>query len=906
MAMMGIDSLAVLLRRLGRMLKHDQLARQLDEELAFHADMLARDERRRGLPDADARARAQRRLGNRTRIREEARDTWSVELLDRTAQDLRYALRGIRSRPLFAVTVVITLALGIGANTAVFSLVNWLLIQPVPAVRDASRLVTVRFGSTIGEDRAWFPVSYPVFEDVKGESRTLRDIAAYEPADIHVAGTSGAGAWRAGAEIVSPNYFAVLGVRPRLGRVFSPNDAIAIGSHDEVVISDRAWHSAFAADSAVVGRAILVNARPAVVIGVAPPGFLGPQVPGATDYWVPVSMHPRILPDYLPTKLLQERKRGTFLFQLVGRMRDDASASAVQSELTLLHRRLTSTAGSQPSADEPAPVVFAGLGLAEFERGRVRGIVSVLGAVVVLVLLTACANTANLLLARGVTRRHEMAIRRAIGAGRARLVRQQVTECLVFAALGATVALALAWTLMRVIANVRLVSSMPPLGDVPLDWRVLLFTLGCTVLTTALFGMVPAVVSTRAVPQAALRAGALRTHAGTRLRGALMVAQMALSLVLLVGAGLFVRTLVNLRGVRLGIDVAPVITTAVDLSAQGYDDSRARTFFRDLLAGLERERGITAASVVWLPPFGRGAADAGVWRAGRDSATVVDARANMITPGFFRVTGIAVTRGRTFRQDELFRTDSAAVSPVIVSASLARKLFGAIDPLGQRLRRKYRGPNEYEVVGVVAEARTVNVAQASAPYLYEPLGESFLPKRVTLMVRGDANAVAAVAAMRRVARSLDATLPLFDVRSLAAQVESQLFEQIAVARLTTLFASVAVLLAAVGLYGLMSFVVSDRTREFGIRAALGARSRSLVAPVVRSAAVLGLMGIVAGTGVSVALAGLVRSRLYGVEPLDVPTFVGAAALLALVALASTIVPAWRVARVDPLVALRRE
>lgn len=904
--MPGLEFFMRLVRRLARVAKRDQLARQLDEELTVHADMLARDERQRGLPDVEASIQARRRLGNHTRIREEARDTWTVELLDRTAQDLRYAIRGIRSRPMFAATIVITLALGIGANTAVFSIVNWLLIQPVPAVRDAGRLVTVRFGEAFGEGRAWFPVSYPMFEELRRESHTLRDLAGYEPSDVHVAGTTGAGAWRAGAEIVSPNYFTVLGVRPQLGRLFSSNDAVAIGAHDEVVISDRAWHSAFAADSGIVGRTILVNAKPAVVIGVVPAGFLGPQLPGATDYWVPVSMHPRILPDFLPTKLLQERKRGTFMFQLVGRMRDNASVTAVQSEMTSLHRRLTSTARGQQSPDEPEPVVFAGLGLADFEHGRVREIVSVLGAVVALVLLTACANTANLLLARAVTRRHEMAIRRAIGAGRGRLVRQQVTECLVFAALGGVGALGLAWMLMRVISSVRLVSTMPPLGNVPLDSRVLLFTLACTVLTAALFGMVPAVVSTRAVPQSALRAGALRTRAGTRLRGALMAAQMALSLVLLIGAGLFLRTLTNLRGVRLGIDVAPVITTGVDLSAQGYTDAQVRTFFRNLLDRLARERGITAASVVWLPPFGRGAADAGMWRADRDSTAVVDARANMVTPGLFGATGIALQRGRTFSDDEILRTDSAAVQPVIVSAALARRLFGSTDPVGQRLRRKYRGPNEYEIVGIVADARTVDVRKGPEPFLYEPLGQSFLPKRVTLMVRSDSDPGAAVAAVRRVTRSLDATLPLFDVRPLAAQVERQLFEQIAVARLTTLFASVAVLLAAVGLYGLMSFVVSDRTREFGIRAALGARGASLVAPVVRSAAALGVAGIAVGTVVSVGLSGLVRNWLYGVEPLDAPTFAGAALLLAVVGIISTILPAWRVVRVDPLVALRRD
>ena len=900
-----MNAFARLMRRLRLMANREELARQLDEELDFHAEMLAESSVHGGVSADDARVRARRRLGNRTRIREESRDVWTVEQLDRSAQDVRYALRGMRARPMFAATVIATLALGIGANTAVFSLVNWLLIQPVPAVTEPGRLVTVRMGEPSGEGYATYPMSYPYLEDLRRENRALRDIAGYERADVHVATTGTVGAWRASAELVSPNYFAVLGVRPVRGRVFSPDDAVAPGAHDEVVISHRAWRSAFASDSAIIGRAILIDARPAVVIGVLPQGFLGPQLPGDTDYWVPVSMHPRVLPDFLPNTLLEDR-RGTFMFQLIGRLRDGVSLEQAQRELTTLHSRIGTTAPRRATREGPSPVATAGLGLGEFERGRVRGIVSVLSGVVVLVLLTACANTANLLLARGVTRRHEMAIRRAIGAGRVRLVRQQVTECIVYSALGGGVALALAWALMRALSGVRLVSTMPPLGDVPLDWRVLSFTVGCTVVTAVMFGIVPAFMSTRSDPQSALRAGVARTRSGTRLRGALMVVQMALSLVLLVGAGLFVRTLMNLRGVPLGIDVAPVITTSVDVSAQGYSDERTRTFFREMLDRLAREPGVEAASIVWLPFFGEGASQAVLWPSERDSTRAVEARSNLVTPSFFRAAGIALQRGRTFREDEILRGDSSAVQPVIVSATLARQLFGTADPIGRRLRRSWRPSFEFEVIGVVADARTVRVSREPEPYLYEPLGQGFLTRRVTVFVRSALNPAAAAAAVRRVTRALDPTLPVFDVRTLAAQVDRQLFEQIAVARLTALFAVVAVLLAAVGLYGLMSFVVSDRTREFGIRAALGARGASLVAPVVRSAVALGALGILGGTALAMASAGVVRNRLFGVDPVDVATYAGAAALLGVVALLSTLIPAWRVARVDPLVALRRE
>ena len=900
--MSAAANLRQLLKRVRLMVQRDRLARQLDEELEFHAEMLARDAQLRGLSVSDANVAARRRLGNRTRIREESRDAWTVGEVDRSLQDIRYALRSVQSRPGFAATIVLTLALGIGANTAVFSLVNCLLLQPVPGVTNARRLVMVRFGAA---DHGWFPASYPYLEDVRRESRTLADVAGYERTDVHVTAGTADGAWRAGAEIVSPNYFTVLGVRQQLGRVFSPDDAVAPGSHDEVVISDRAWRGAFAADPGIVGRRILINARPAIIIGVAPKGFLGPQLPGATDYWVPVSMHPRILPDFLPRTLLQERSRGTFLFQFVGRMRDEATVASVQAELTALQARLTPRARATASDDGPMPVVSAGLGLGEFEHARVKGIVAVLGAVVALVLLTACANTANLLVARGVTRRHEMAIRRAIGADRGRLVRQHVTESLVFASLGGVLAVALAWTLMRLIGTVRLVPSMPPLGDVPIDWRVLAFTVVATVVTAILVGAAPAMLSTRVDPQTALRAGTLRTYSGMRLRGALMAAQIALSLILLVGAGLFTRTLANLRGVRLGVVVQPTIITDLDVSAQGYTGDRTRAFFRDLLGEVQLDASVRAAAIMWLAPFGQGTADAGVWSTERDSSTAVDTRVNHVSAAYFAAAGIEIQRGRTFRDDETLRSDSSAVRPVVVSQLLATRLYGSADPIGRRLRRKYFGPNEYEIVGVVADARTVTVSRAPEPYLYEPIGQGFLSKRVTLLVRAAREPAAAVAATRRAIRALDPTLPVFDVRSLAAQIDRQLFEQIAIARLTMLFAVVAVLLASVGLYGLMSFVVNDRTREFGIRAALGARGATLVGPVIRSAATLGAVGIAAGAAVAVASAGLVRNRLYGVQPLDVATFVGAGLVLVAVAVIAVLVPAWRVTRLDPIIALRR-
>jgi predicted permease len=898
------DSIAYVARRVRAFVQREELASQLDEELDFHAAMIA--ERERGVDARDGSTRARKRVGNRTRIREDARDAWTFAFVERTLQDGRYALRGMVARPLFSATIVLTLALGIGANTAVFSLINWLLFQPVPGVTQPNRLVTIRFGSKDSLGSSWFLTSYPVLEDLRREVRTLRDIAGYERADVHISAGAPGSAWRAGGEIVSPNYFAVLGARPALGRVFSPDDATAIGSHDEVVISDRAWRAAFAADPTVVGRTILVNARPAVIVGVMRGGFLGPQLPGNTDYWVPVSMHPRIIPDYLPTKLLQDRE-ATFMFQLIGRLRDDATISLADREVKSIYERVTApTSGSRVSEPSIEPILSPGLGLPEYERGRVSGMVAVLGAVVVLVLLTACANTANLLLARGVSRRHEMAIRRAIGAGRGRLIRQHLTECAVLATLGGAAAVALAWALVRSLSNVRLIQTMLPLGIVDLDVRVIAFAFGCTLLSVGVFGIVPAVLSTRADPQTALRAGAYRTPAGARLRGALMALQMALSLILLVGAGLFLRTLANLRGVKLGVDVAAIATIGLDLSAQGYDATRTRSFYTDLLERLNREPATTAASLVWLPMFGEGAADGGFWRAEADSTASVDARINNVSPGFFGVAGVRILRGRTFRDDETVSRDTTGAQPVIVNAALAKQLFGPLDPVGRRLRRKYYASKEYEIVGVVADARTVRVAAEPEPYLYQPLASGFLPKRTTLMVRAATDVAAATAAVRRVVRSIDPTLPVFDVRPLSAQIDRQLFEQIALTRLTTVFATVAVLLAAVGLYGLLSFMITERTREFGIRAALGGRGRALVIPVLRSVTMLGAVGLLAGSAVAAATTKLVRNRLYGIDPLDIPTFLGAATLLAAIAVAAALVPAWRAAGVDPLVALRRD
>jgi hypothetical protein len=352
--------------------------------------------------------------------------------------------------------------------------------------------------------------------------------------------------------------------------------------------------------------------------------------------------------------------------------------------------------------------------------------------------------------------------------------------------------------------------------------------------------------------------------------------------------------------------VQPTILTDVDVQAQGYTNDRTRAFMRDLLTNVRQDRSVRDAALLWLAPFGVGAADAGVWRSERDSSTAADARVNHVSPGYFNAMGIAIQRGRTFRDDEMLRTDTTGTRPVIVSQSLARNLFGTADPIGQHLRRKYFTSNEYVIVGVVADARTVRVAEEAAPYFYQPIGEGFVPKRVTLVVRAGRDPGAAVAATRTAIRVLDPTLPVFDVRSLSAQIDRQLFEPIAIARLTALFAVVAVLLAAVGLYGLMSFVVSDRTREFGIRAALGATGTLLMTPVLRSASWFGALGIIGGTLLSIASTGLIRSRLYGIQPLDVSTFAGAEMLLAVIGLGAVLVPAWRARRVDPVLALRRE
>ena len=815
-----------------------------------------------------------------------------VRRLEMITQDLRYGWRLMIRKPAFTLVAVLTLGLGIGANVSMFSWVDGRMRHLLGGVEHADRLVALN-GTT--RTRVDLSLSYPDFEDFRSRRPdSVDDLIVYTMAPMNMRVDHGE-PQRVFAEMVSGNYFEALGTRVPQGRAFRAEEGSVPGRFAVTVISHKFWRRRFGGDPSVVGRTINLNGLPFTVIGIAQEGFHGTEPYLNLDLWVPLMMQPALAAtDRLHT-------RGNRWLETIVRIKPGVTLARAEADLNLIARDL---GAAYPDA--------AGSGVKLYELWRapsmggasVTAVMGVQLGVAGVVLLIACANVANLLLASAATRQRETAVRLTLGASRSRLVQQMLTESSLLALFGGIAGVVFAWWTKDLPRLFVPPAPLPIELSPQLNGGVMIFAAGITFATAVLFGLVPALQGAAASVMTALKesAGAVTaTPRRARLRKALVVAQVALSLVLLVSAGLFLRTLMNAQSVDPGFSARRGLLLQIDLTPAGYDAPRGRAFFRNMLARVREMPGVEAASVATRMSLGFGG--------NSDMAATIDGYTpaaneeisvyyNRVGSGYFKTLGIPIVAGREFIDlDTDERPDVA-----IVNETLARRYFAGRDPIGGRIRT---GQRDVQIVGVARDGKYSSITESPRPFMYLPVQQWYRGDAV-LIVRTAGEPGPLVPSLHRVFRGLDANVPLFDVHTLAEHLQIAVFLQRMVASLLTAFGALALILATVGLYGVIAALAAQRTPEIGMRIALGATRRDIVSLIVKQGLGMTLMGIGLGLAGALALTRLFKSLLVGVSATDAVSFAGTSALLVLVALAACYLPARRASRIDPLQALRNE
>jgi predicted permease len=811
-------------------------------------------------------------------------------------RELAHGVRVLRRRPAFTAVVVLTIALGVGATTAVFSLGDWVLLRPLPGTTDADRIVTIELRSP--EDRTT-GLSSLNLQDLAQTTTSLQSLAGWSMQLVQLSSPDIEPEQLFG-EVVGGDFFGTLGVRPRLGRALRADETIPGRPAYVAVISDDLWRRRFERDPDVIGRVVLMNTLPITIVGVASRGFKGGERIGRIDVWLPGSISGEIRHLADPSTL--EARSGTMFYTIAGRLADGASAPSVTTQLREFLPRL---ARAYPEDNEAFatlnPLVFEGVGMSSTTLADLSRAVRILAAVVALVLIIACTNVANMLLVHGVSRSGEAALRRALGASGARLMRQQLAEGMVLAGAGGLAGIVVAFGLHRLFRGTRL--NQIELDQVPLDLRVLLFALALAIGTGLLFGLVPTLVSRAGGLTRALRqAGARDTAAGRGVRATLTVVQLSLSLTLLIGAALLSRTLLNYYAIELGFDTN-VVAFTIDVQPQAYTPERKRTFEANLFERIRNEPKFQSAALTQTPPFAGFYGIARVIHPVRgDTVQVVS---QFISPNYFATLEAEIVAGRGIRDEDLRAGDGPR--NVVVSQTLATRLFGDGSALGQTFSLSGRSPGPVHVVGVAADKRVRRLTEEPEDVLYEPFdAPSRLAQYISVIVRSPMSVPETQATLRAIVDGLDPTLPFMYVERLQDKTARALAEQRLFARVVLTLAGLAMLMAAIGLYGVIAHSVAARTREIGIRMALGAQRKAVMALFLRHAGALAAVGVALGVAGAIWLSRLVESRLFGVEALDVTAFIGAALLFLVIALVASAIPTRAAVRVDPVVALRTE
>ena len=815
-------------------------------------------------------------------------------MLDLLRQDIRYAIRALGRSPLFALVSVLSIAIGVGATTAIVTLANTLLLRPPPGVGHPERVVTV--GST-RDGRGFDNFSYPNFVDYRASARSLSALAAMrvEPQAVSLAGPSGGEPIQMSA--TSGNFFEVLETHPALGRFFTMDEDRAPGASPVVVLSHRFWNRRFQADSSIVGKPIVLNGSPFTVVGVAAERFQGPFVL-APDLWVPLTASSLL---GLPRDLFESRR--SVWIMGIGRLAPNVGLGEAQAELSAIAARLAQQYRNENEGRGLA-VMQASLFPGDL-RGMIAAFIAMLMVVAGLVLVIASTNVAGMLLARASARRREIAVRLALGASRGQLVVQLVAESLlVFVAAGAASLLLARWLVSGLMALVPRLPVQLAI-DPQLDWRVLTFALLVSLVTGLLAGVVPALQSTRPDLVQALKSdtGGTATRQRLRLRSGLLVAQIAFSMLLLVVGGLFARTLTHARSIDPGFDPRGVSIASLDLGLANYDSASGRRVAATLLERARAIPGVRSASLSTMLPLGGGGLGLGGIRvAGREPPAGRDGWRedwNVVTPGYFATMGIPLVRGRDFADSD--REGGGDVA--ILNETFAAALFPGQDAVGRTVTN---GDRVVTIIGVARNAKYRTLGERPRNFIYVPLAQRYMGRTNLLVKTTPGAAVSVVAPIRRLVQEVDARLPVLREHTMEEQTAMALFPQRVALYVSGGLGTVALLLALLGIYGVTAFTVTQRTREIGVRVALGAQRSHVLGLVLRQGVVLAAVGVVVGSLAAFGATRLIANLLYGVPPTDVIAFGGAALALAVAAVAASWIPARRAARVDPIIALRSE
>jgi|HubBroStandDraft_1064217.scaffolds.fasta_scaffold08878_2 predicted permease len=904
------------------MRNRSRMEREMDHELRFHIESYVDDLVKQGVPREEAMRRARIEFGGLEMHKEECRASLGLRIWDELFSDLRYALRMMKQSPGFTLVAVLSLALGIGANTAIFTVAKAVLLKTM-AVPHPERLRLLTYAAPRDFDisgwGSWYtnaagievgtPFPYAVVREMQRHQEVLEDLVAFK--DLRqLTANAGAEAEAVNGELVSGNFYAGLGARMIAGRAIGPADDTE-SAPAVAVISDAYWARRFGRSADVLGKTIRVNRVPVTVIGVNAPEFHGAQANSTPELFLPFSLQPEVIPDRKGSLLNQNQ---FWWVVMLGREKPGVTDEATQAALNASFRNaLRPLYPGTPDKALPRIVLETGNRGLDKVKGEFSKPIYVLMGAAGLVLLIACANLANLLLARASVRQREMSVRVAMGAGRFRVMRQVLTESMLLASFGGIAGLALGVSGRNFIPDLFEASWRTSSMRGEFDWMVFAYALGITVATGLLFGAAPAWRSTKADLNAGLKeTGRMTVGSSTALLGKSLVAfQVALSVLLLAGAGLFLRTLMNLKSTTLGFNPERILLFQLDPPRSRYQGKQRVAFFQEIeekLAGLPGVQGATlsenplvadSASNGCYHPTDRAAP-----RPGHEDL----AYANPVGSHFFETLQMPILYGRGFTD----RDSQTAPKVAVINQRLARQFFPNGSALGKTIgagcagRGGAESPVIYEVVGVSADAKYARLRQDAPPTIFFPYRQSDDVDWMTFEIKTAASTASVAAEVREAVRSVDKDLPLLEVRLQTEQIEANVSQERVFATLTGGFGVLALMLAGIGIYGIMAYTVSRRTNEIGIRMALGAQARGVLAMVLKETSVLALIGVAAGIGAALGVTRLVASMLYDVKPDDPLTFVGAAGLLVIIALAAALTPARRAAGVDPMQALRHE
>jgi predicted permease len=852
----------------------------LGDELRFHLQMETEALVAAGMSPARAAREARRRFGGVDRYTEELRDVRGSRWIEYAGQDLRYAARLARRFPVFTLAVVATLGVAIGANTAIFSVVDAVLLRPLPYT-DPERVVALYSQNPDGSQPR-FSVSYADYLDWRAQTRSFTDIAVLAPTSITLIENDQPE--RLSGLMASGNLFSILGTRPTLGRLFGPADERSDGS-DAIILTEAFWRRRFGGDSSIIGRRLQFTGRTRTVVGVVSERQLNGR---GLD----------VITVFNPSAIPGVENHAQHMLSSVARLKDGVSLAQAQQDLAAVAARLAEV---HPSIKGWGANVFS----ATDEQTRtVRRPLLILLVASGIVLLMGCINVANLLITRAATRGREVALRQALGAPRSRLVSQLLAESAVLTAGGGLLGIAIAAAGTRLLLRVAPANTIPRLEDVSVDARMLGFAILLSALTALLVGLWPALGATRSRVEGMLRSGG-RTNTGSatapRMRRTLVVAEISLAMVLLICSGLVIQSLSNMLRIDPGFQVQDVVTMRISPTG-GYADSSIVALYRNITSRLAARPGIDGVAGANTPPLSAGGISTPIRLIGRPASQTGQLMSALtaITPNYFRTVGIPLLRGR-----DIAWSDAGAY--LIATEEAARAFWPGENPIGKRVAFGTRDTVGLEVIGVVKDSRARGLTVDPAPMLYiSYVGAVSVARTMTLVVRGDGDIGTITSTTRAVLKEIDPRLPVFQVQSLRDIVDQSFAQARLNTLLLTVFAAMAVLLAGIGMYGVISFSVTQRTQEIGVRMALGASRREVLVMVFRETGVLAIVGVLVGLAGALAATRLIQSWLFGIERTDVATLIATSAGILAVAILAGLVPARRATRVDPLLAMRSE